>query len=135
MAIVTWTPLMSTGIESVDAEHQKLIGLINNFYDNLGKTTGKENLKILLEGLSCYAIFHFANEELLMHQYGYPSLELHKKEHVKFTQTIVSYKERLNSGKLIFSVETTNFLKNWLTDHILTADKQYSEYIIKKGAN
>ncbi|HEY4786596.1 MAG TPA: bacteriohemerythrin [Bacteroidales bacterium] len=132
MAILNWNQALSVGIDSIDVQHQRLFEHINAFYDNMSKSSNKENLGILLKALGDYTVYHFNAEEKLMQQYNYPKLMEHKKEHAKFIKTIEQYKERLSLGKLIISIEITNYLKDWITDHIMVEDHKYSEYLINK---
>ena len=135
MSVINWTPAISVGISSIDDQHKKLFDHINNFYNNLSKNIGKENLTALLQALTSYTVYHFSAEEKLMQQYAFPGLTEHKTEHEKFIKTIASYNERLNAGKLIVSIEITNYLKDWIIEHISVSDKNYSSFLISKGVH
>jgi hemerythrin-like metal-binding protein len=131
MAIITWDDSLKIGINAIDIQHQKLFWHINNFYDNLNNKNSKESLSELLKALQNYTLYHFNTEEKLMHQYKYSGLNDHKNEHQKFIDTVNSYLERFNTGKLVLSIEITNYLKEWITDHIKVNDKKYGEFLIK----
>jgi hemerythrin-like metal-binding domain len=133
MSVIKWTPANSVGIASIDDQHKKLFEHLNNFYSGLTSNQGKENLSILLNALTDYTVYHFSAEEKLMKQYEYPGFLSHKAEHDKFIATISSYNERLKAGKLIVSIEITNYLKDWIVNHILILDKKYSSYLQGKG--
>lgn len=45
----------------------------------------------------------------------------------------IHLKNRYAGGQTMLSVETMNFLKNWLTNHIQVADKRYSAFFTEKG--
>jgi hemerythrin-like metal-binding protein len=133
MAIVNWTDSMSVKIESIDNQHKRLFDLINEFYDKLSSEDKHENLIKLIHGMRDYTVLHFSNEEKYMKKFNYPDFENHQKEHAKFVGTVNEYVERVKSGKLIVSVEITNFLKNWIVDHIMVTDKKYTDFFIKNG--
>jgi len=133
MAILRWSDSYSVNIGSIDKQHKTLFDLINNFYDELKSRSRQENLLQLINGLIEYTVIHFTNEEQYMKKYNYPDFGIHKIEHTKFINTINDYKERIKSGKLIISIEITNYLKSWISEHILIKDKQYSDFFVKNG--
>jgi hemerythrin-like metal-binding protein len=133
MAFINWNDNLSVKIQSIDEQHQKLIGLINDFYENL-KTHSNDNIiSMLINGMKNYTQLHFNTEESYMKKHNYPDYEAHKKEHDLFIAKVNSLEEKFNSGKIILSYEITGFLKDWLKNHIQVTDKKYSEFFIKKG--
>jgi hemerythrin-like metal-binding protein len=88
----------------------------------------KERLEELILGLVNYTKTHFNNEELHMSNMNYPELEAHRKMHKSFVDQVNNYYERLKAGKLILSIEVTNFLKDWLVNHIKGSDQQYAAF-------
>ena len=55
----------------------------------------------------------------------------HKKEHDNFIQKVTDLEEKYTAGKMIISIEITNFLKDWINNHIKSSDQRYSEYILR----
>jgi hemerythrin-like metal-binding protein len=133
MAAIRWSEELSVEIGSIDSQHKKLIDLINSFYESVNKGLAKEKMLELIKALKDYTQYHFSNEERYMKQYGYPDFENHKKEHQQFIDTVLNFEERYKSGKLLLSLEVTNFIKDWVTNHILGTDKKYSKFFIQKG--
>jgi hemerythrin len=133
MAILNWNESLSVKISSIDQQHKKLFDLINEFYDSMSQGSSKEKLMGVIKGLKDYTVVHFSNEEKIMKTINYSEFSNHKAEHDKFVATILDYEERYKSGKLILSLEVTNFIKNWITSHIMGTDKKYSDFFIKNG--
>jgi len=133
MAAITWTESLSVKIDSIDDQHKKLIDMINDFYENISKKTNEENIIKLIGGMKSYTVMHFNKEEILMKQYQYPFFEQHKKEHEEFIVKVNALEEKLKKGTLIISFEITNFLKDWLKNHIQHTDKQYTEFFLMHG--
>ncbi len=133
MAAITWTESLSVKIESIDDQHKKLIDMINDFYENISKKNNDENILKLISGMKSYTVMHFNKEEFLMKQYNYPHLEEHKKEHGEFISKVNALEEKVKKGTIIVSFEITNFLKDWLKNHIQHTDKQYTEFFLKHG--
>ena len=129
MALLTWNDSYSVKVDKMDEQHQKLFGLINSFYDEVGKQSQDKLIFDLIAGMKDYTILHFNEEEQLMQQCNYPGLAEHKKEHADFIDKVTDLEEKLKSGKMIISFEITNFLKDWIKKHIKESDQQYSAYI------
>lgn len=133
MTAITWNDSLSVKINSIDDQHKKLIEMINNFYDNINKHSNNELILNLVNGMKKYTIMHFSMEERYMVQYKYPYYEQHKKEHEQFIAKVGALEEKLKKGQIIVSFEITSFLKDWLKQHIMKTDKQYSDFFIKHG--
>ena len=133
MATIQWDDTLSVKIVSIDDQHKKLVDLINNFYENIHNKSSKETIAELIKSLKEYTVFHFSTEEKYMKQYGFSGYESHKTEHGKFVEKVLSFEERYKSGKMILTVEITNFIKDWVTNHIMNTDKKYSDFLLLKG--
>jgi hemerythrin-like metal-binding protein len=123
MALISWTPNLSVGIDSIDEQHLVLIDMLNDFYEHLQKRSNTESIGKLIDGMKEYTFMHFDMEEALMEKFGYPDFATHKKEHELFVEKVVGLEQKFRKGQLVLSFEITNFLKNWLKDHILILDK------------
>jgi hemerythrin len=126
MAIITWTDLYSVGIERFYQQHQKLFAIVNELHAAMSSGRGQMELKNILDQLIDYTQTHFAAEEKLMREYHYPDLEKHCQRHKELTQQVLDFKTKYDSGKISLSIQLTQFLKDWLANHILGEDKQYS---------
>lgn len=133
MAFLNWTDNLSVGVSELDSQHKTWIGYLNQLYDAMSAGQGAAALKPILDGLVQYTNTHFSAEERYMQKYAYPGLAEQKKAHEEFTRKVNELKERFNSGQTLLSVETLNFLKNWLSNHIQVADKRYSAFFGEKG--
>ncbi|MFY9646956.1 MAG: bacteriohemerythrin [Terriglobales bacterium] len=134
MPLIAWNDRLSVGIASIDKEHQKLVGLLNDFYDAVQTGKGKESLASVLAALIDYTKIHFANEEQLFAKTGYPDAAAHKKAHDDLTHQVVEIQNKyLQGASTTLSVETLNFLKNWLLTHIQGTDKKYSPHLASRG--
>ena len=126
--MIMWTDDLSVKNQQIDKEHQQLFQLIDNFYIGIMDNSPRERLEELIIGLVDYTSTHFENEEKHMMLMNYPDLEAHRKLHQHFIEKVKNYHERLISGKLILSIEVTNFLKDWLVNHIKGSDQQYAAF-------
>lgn len=62
MSALNWTLAISVGVGFIDYQHKKLFEHINNFYINLTKNPGKENLASLLKSLTDYTVYLFSTK-------------------------------------------------------------------------
>ena len=134
MPFIEWNESLSVGVKSIDEEHQQLIAILDDFYQNIYQASPHDKLLQLIDGLKSYTIIHFAHEEEIMEKYGYPNLADHQKEHQKFIRTVEDFEARYKSGRLLLTLEVTGFIKHWIVAHIMGTDKLYSDYLISQGA-
>jgi hemerythrin-like metal-binding protein len=125
--------MLSTGIGEQDTQHKKLIDLINQLNDAMQAGHGADVLGKVLNELVNYTVFHFGYEEKLMGQHKYEDTPAHKAEHTKFVQTVGDFKKKFDSGNAVITVEIMNFLRDWLTSHIMKTDKKLGQSLNKLG--
>lgn len=133
MAFFAWGKEYETGIKEVDAQHKKLIELINELYEAMRCGKGMEVMGKILSDLIKYTKTHFTYEEYLMGTYGFPELSSHKSEHQGFTSKVLDFERDFKEGKVGLTVQVMNFLKEWLANHILKIDKKYVPFLKSKG--
>lgn len=133
MSLITWEEKLSVGVETFNKEHQKLIQLINTLHEAMRSGTGKLVIGETLNELIKYTQSHFAHEEELMKKYQYPNFSMHKKEHDELTNKVIELNTKFETGEMILTIEVMQFLKDWLTKHILETDKQYGTFFTSKG--
>jgi hemerythrin-like metal-binding protein len=134
MSLIAWNDRLSVGIASIDKEHQKLVGLLNEFYDAVQGGKGKESLASVLAALIDYTKKHFANEETLFAKTSYPEAAAHKKAHDDLTRQVLEIQQKYTQGaNATLPTETLNFLKSWLLTHIQGTDKKYTSHLVSHG--
>ena len=129
MALIEWTDNFSVNNLIIDQQHKKLVDLVNQLHDAMKSGKGKEALSSIFDELIRYTKEHFSYEEKLMESKNYPAFISHKKLHSDLTNQVIELKNKFDSGKTSLSIEVQNFLKNWLTNHILDEDKKYVPFI------
>jgi hemerythrin len=143
MAFLEWDPGFSVKIAEIDQQHKNLIGFINRLYEAMKPSSSQDALEAAIQELSTqatiinemveYSSYHFSTEEKYMLQYRYPDYEKHKKEHEYFINKVRILKSDFDDGKVILSSQITQFLKEWLSTHILGTDKKYGPFFQSKG--
>ena len=72
---------------------------------------------------------HFEREEGLMKRYDYPLARQHGKEHVVLLRTIETFQIGLRNESPPLTAETVDYLKEWLTRHIGSADRHLETFL------
>ena len=133
MAYIDWTDSYRVNVKLMDDQHKRLFELIDEYYEGISQKKHKEALGKIMQGLLDYTQYHFGDEEKLMLQSGYAGYPEQKAEHDYFISTIQDYQKRITEGKLLLSLEITNFLKDWLVKHSQVKDKEYGPFLNAKG--
>ncbi len=133
MSFFIWDDQYSVNVWEMDEQHKKLVTMLNDLFEAMLSGKGRETLGKVLTGLISYTRIHFAAEEELMKKNGFPEYPIHKKEHDALTQKVLELDKRFRTSTVSITVETGNFLKDWLTHHILHSAKKYGQYLDAKG--
>lgn len=134
MPLMMWTPEMSVSVKVLDEDHKKLIDMINTLHEGIASGEPQAALEAVLEGLLRYTKFHFAREEKILAQAGFPQSAAHTSEHNLLSRRVMNLQSRFECGQSAeMSLEAMRFVKNWLTDHILGSDMTYGAFLNARG--
>ncbi|QQS35451.1 MAG: bacteriohemerythrin [Ignavibacteriales bacterium] len=133
MALIAWNEKYSVGINSIDAQHKRLVDYTNQLHDAMASGKAKEKIPSILENLVRYTKDHFAYEEKVMDSNKYPGYLKQKMEHDSLTKQVTKFKDDMLAGKISLSIEVMEFLKGWLINHISGSDKLYTQFLVSKG--
>ncbi|TQV85357.1 bacteriohemerythrin [Aliikangiella coralliicola] len=136
MSLIQWSHQYSIGIPSIDAQHKNLVEMINRLNIAMAQGETASVVANILAGLTEYTRVHFAFEESLFEQYGYPETKEHIQKHSRLIARVEQFKidfEQDASGAI--SLEIMQFLTHWLTGHIQKSDRAYANFLIDKGVS
>ncbi|MDR2839028.1 MAG: bacteriohemerythrin [Azonexus sp.] len=124
---IDWTPDLDLGIEAIDRQHRRIISFINAL--ELAQTgKDKSRVKKVIDDCVDYTLSHFAFEEELQKDVGYPYCKIHKKVHGLFAAKIAEYQQRVTHGEDIGS-QLHDTLVHWLIHHIKNEDVGYVSFV------
>jgi len=135
MPRIEWDNSFSVGINLIDEQHKMLIERTNAISEAVEMTRGLEKILQTLSFMIEYTEFHFSAEEEVMKKNDYPKFDQHHKLHEDF-------KARLNLMVQDFeeegattglSEEITDYLTNWLVNHIKGIDTELGKILQEKG--
>ncbi len=128
-----WSEAMSVKVPRIDAQHKRLVELVNTLYAEMIEKRGQEAQKRTIDGMVEYAAAHFAHEEEAMRRFGFPGMVPHKAEHEAFTRKARELRQRADGDGFILTMEILDYLKGWLQRHIMGVDRQYMECFAEHG--
>lgn len=134
MAFVSWKEEYSVGVPQLDAQHRRLVDIMNSMHEAMLMGGKPEALQAVLDDLVAYTRHHFSYEEQLMEKAGYPGLEEHKRKHRAMVAQVEGFHTEITSGKATVSLKLMSFLKDWLTRHIMETDQRYSDCLGGRAA-
>lgn len=126
MALIEWKPFYSVGVPLFDAQHKRLFQLMNQLHEAMAKGQAKDHLTAIVTELSNYTKTHFAEEESALEKAGYRDLAAHKTLHRKFEAKVDAFRNDIRQGTLGISIQVMDFLNDWLANHIMKIDKDYT---------
>ncbi|MGV7194913.1 bacteriohemerythrin [Xanthomonas axonopodis] len=128
MALLVWQDDLNTGIEVIDHQHRRIVDMINQLH---AAHTSLQRLAVaeVIDELIDYTLSHFAFEEELMQEAGYPFSLAHARVHQVFGKRVGDYRLRFQAGEDV-SDDLRNMLSRWLFNHIRGDDQAYAPQVI-----
>ncbi len=132
MPLIVWTEAYSVGVADLDSQHSRLIELVNELHGAMVRGAANQVIDGVLDRLIEYTKTHFAAEERLMRNAGYPDFAAHKALHDCFAVEAANLRAGFRAGKVGISIEVLQFLRGWLIQHIATRDKDVSRHLAQR---
>lgn len=130
---VEWNDSLSVGIEAIDADHKRLLGMINQLQTAAHYHTDDEMIEKTLNDLVEYTKYHFSREEEIMQANDYPDFDGHKQQHEDMVNQVLKFIDEYRVDKTRTIDNVTLFLKTWLINHIKGSDQEYAPFLKEKG--
>jgi methyl-accepting chemotaxis protein len=123
--LIQWNEaLMATGVQSVDEQHQELIGMINELHRACLAGTGNAELRRMMAFLAEYVQTHFRHEEDVMEQHRCPAKDANRMAHQKFLQSFeklaAQFETKGESTSILLDLR--RLVADWLVNHICSVD-------------
>ncbi len=123
--VISWDEsAMSTGVDSIDSQHQTLIEHINELHAACLAGTAKGELLKMLVFLGNYVQSHFKHEEGIMQEHKCPVRGKNKAAHVQFLKDYEGLVEivKRDGASTTAVIKLKEMLGNWLKNHICNVD-------------
>lgn len=132
MTLLSWSREYLIGDSTIDAEHQILFSLINQFHDRWTEEQDRQKITNLLTELIRYAEQHFQHEEAIMAAASFPLLGKHHEIHEKMVERIFTLRNEYETGDQHLEQDTLKFARNWLIEHIVNQDYLFRDFLARK---
>ena len=133
MELIQLEDRLRLNIPEIDAQHQRLIELVNRLHEGLLGGADREVRDSLLSQLMEGTQSHCAYEEELMLRYGYPEFKAHKSEHDRLKRNLTDLIERYRNGELFLSIAVVMELRCWATIHIEKSDMPLGAFLADRN--
>ena len=124
---------LSVDVGELDDGHKVLISVINELDEAMQAENEKEVLRGIINKLVDYTRDHFTCEEKFFLMHKYPDTSNHMRKHNDFVGKIMDFRNDFEDRRVELSMDIMRFLKEWLLDHILITDQEYSSFFNAKG--
>jgi hemerythrin len=128
MTWIKWEHALKLGHDAMDADHRKLVGLVNQLAKGIVDKLGKTAYDALLDELISHTRAHFGMEEQLMAACSYPETDEHRAEHARLVELALDHRAKFDASAEP-SISLLYFFDQWLTRHIVGSDKKLANYI------
>jgi len=123
--LVPWGDGLATGVERVDSQHRALADSLNTLYrlSSSGALSREEEESMLLHLLHDLQV-HFVEEEALIRPHVSLARYLqHERHHQALERQLEHVSRLVSAGTVDLAALTGGFLRFWLIDHIVGADR------------
>ena len=127
VGLLTWQESLNTGIDIIDSQHQRIVEMINHLHV-AQKSGSRAAITEVIDEMVDYTLSHFAFEEELMEEAGYPFCAAHKRVHEVFARRVSEMRMRFEAGEDVVG-ELQGMLSRWLFNHIRNDDKAYADQV------
>ena len=121
---IEWSDRYRIGNEAIDEEHKELFRIAKKFVE--ASDTASQRASAM--ALRNYTKAHFRNEEILMHEVGYPLTATHLRLHTDLISKLAAIEAKIECGEL-HQAELEEFINYWFIKHMAAADAPLVVYV------
>ncbi|MBB3181935.1 bacteriohemerythrin [Variovorax sp. Sphag1AA] len=125
-----WDDRYLVGHQAMDDTHHEFVELVDAM---LG--AGDDAFASILERFAVHVEAHFATEQRLMDQFGYPVRDCHVEEHERVLASVREVRALVADGDIETGRDLARALADWFPGHTDYMDSALSTWITKKVAN
>ncbi|WP_135080028.1 bacteriohemerythrin [Terasakiella sp. SH-1] len=127
--LVQWSDDLAFGVDEIDDDHKKLLGMVNQLYRFMKTQASAQDIQIAFDELYHYTQTHFGSEEEVMQQMNYVDYAKHKQAHEGFVKRLDVLYKKYQKGEADAEVDLTGLLSSWWVNHIMSFDKELAAAI------
>jgi len=125
MSLTSLKDALTTGIDSLDYEHRKLVGVMEALCDSFDRAESEHEVADLFGTLCAGTSAHFALEENIMREKKYAFYDAHKADHERLMNRIRDMMEAYENGACTdCGTSLRACLEEWFADHVTNEDTE-----------
>ena len=127
---IEWSDALSMSNPQIDAEHKHFFALVNKLNRAINDRRDKAEIERIMNLILEDAVAHFAHEEQLLAERGYPRAQEHARLHAELINTFQQALKKIQQTE--FSrmwIYTGLGIKTRLVEHVLIEDARYIAYL------
>ncbi len=130
--LMEWTEDMSVGVTLIDRQHGELISYYHAFVRALQSEDAARQARPALRALIDATRGHFADEERIMGNIGYPDFLAHREEHTRLLQDAEDFMRNIGVGLSLQDCSSiAKYVRYWLLKHIKEHDRKIRTFIAR----
>ncbi|WP_454018972.1 bacteriohemerythrin [Azospirillum sp. Marseille-Q6669] len=130
---LVWSDDLALGVEHIDEQHKHWIELVQAFHVAVAEGRSREEVYRTLADAVVYTEIHFASEQKVMEEAGYPFLADHLVQHSLAWEQLHAFTTG-NVPEENIAEYLATFLPQWLMLHINSADRQFARWLKERDA-
>ena len=127
---INWSDDYCVGNTLLDTHHKLFFEMIKEFSQKI--KSGKQDIDAseVVQFLHDYIDMHFSTEEKILSEIHFLAGTSRSTMPAKFSKSITRLNKELDNSEVSYIIDKIlNLTQTWFLDHILTQDKQFSEYL------
>jgi hemerythrin len=133
---LAWSQDLAIGHELIDADHQDIFDAAQRLHAEISSEEPEYSIvgEVLVE-LIDHTGGHFAREEALMREIGFPGYEAHKREHTLLMQKVNDLHRQFMDSRTSnhLPMEVAKFIQYGLVRHIMRSDMELGGFMRTTG--
>jgi hemerythrin len=118
-------PRFRLGVPALDHSHREMADLVNRMVES-----SNAGFVYLFQDLVSHTHTHFATEEVLMRQTGFPAGAEHQREHARVLSELDDFAQHLTTGRIALArAYVAEQLPAWFALHLATMDSALADYV------
>jgi hemerythrin len=133
LTLLTWNHTCTIGVRAMDDQHGILMDTMNEIRLASIRGAGREQIHLLMNQLIEFTEMHFASEEQLMEQNGFPSLAEHRAGHQRLLAHLHESAHWVQHGETVPMRTLLGFLRDAFFEHMEGLDQQFGPWLNERG--
>ena len=130
--LIDWRDEFKIGIEEIDFEHQELIDLINQCFNEALQKDSSMSVMYFLGEIFAKTTAHFESEERMMKELKYDQYQDHKDDHERLLDDVRDIMDEFRETTILNQKEFGDRLNHWFAEHFKTRDARLHKFLHQK---